>query len=224
MRVFLEQFLGDVEALAAGGGGADGGDLGGLDGGRLVAEIVAHVGEHGGDFLVVEHAAEGRHRDEAVVFFPVQLEGAHQAVQGELDEALRIAADPRAAGERREGGVDALAVRPGGRWRSGRRGNRSSWPARNCCFSAAVRWAGTGGSGMLVHDGFLHAVEAGLGGVRGALAPDVERLAGGDGDDFLAAALFSQDPAMIASRRTRPWGSVAAFSSSAAWSAMRWVL
>ena len=53
-RVFLEQIFGVIETLAGLGGFAD---LVRLDGRGLVAEVVAHVGEHSGDFVILEHPA-----------------------------------------------------------------------------------------------------------------------------------------------------------------------
>ena len=71
--MLLQEFLRVVEHEAALGGLADGFDLGGADGVGLVAEIVPDKGKNTGDFLVLQHAAEGRHRDLAVVFFAVDF-------------------------------------------------------------------------------------------------------------------------------------------------------
>ena len=95
-RVVFQQFLGGEEHDAPRIGVADGFDLGGLDGIALVAEAVADKGEHGGHFIVLEHPGKGSHRDLAIVFFAVDLQGAHEAVHGEFDEAGGIAADPGA--------------------------------------------------------------------------------------------------------------------------------
>jgi hypothetical protein len=55
-RMLFEQFVGHEEHHAALVGGADGFDLGGLDGVGLVAEAVTDKGKHGGHFVVFEHA------------------------------------------------------------------------------------------------------------------------------------------------------------------------
>jgi hypothetical protein len=111
--VLLQDFVGHVEVDAVGGGGADLLDLVGGNEGAVVAEALADVAEHGGEFFVVEQAAEAHHRRHAfagVKVLAVDFDGAPQAFEGDLDEAL-VVVDPVALGE---GGIDvgdALTVR-----------------------------------------------------------------------------------------------------------------
>jgi hypothetical protein len=111
--VLLEDLVGHVEVHAVGGGGADWLDLVGGDEGAVVAEALADVAEYGGEFLVVEQAAEahhGRHAFAGVKVLAVDLNRPPQTFEGDLDEAL-VVVDPVALGE---GGIDvgdALTVR-----------------------------------------------------------------------------------------------------------------
>ncbi len=109
-RVLFEQLLSGVELDAAWVGIADGFYLGGLDGFGFVAEAVADEGEDGGHFIVFQHAGEGSHRHLTIVFFAVQFQRTHEAVHGQLDEAIWIARDPLAFLQSREGRIQALAV------------------------------------------------------------------------------------------------------------------
>ena len=109
-RMLLEELVGGVEHHAAGIRIADGFDFGGRHGVGFVAEVIADEGEDVSDFLVLEHAAEGRHGDLAVVFLVADLDGSHEAVHGDLDEALLVAGDPGAVHDAREGGIESGAV------------------------------------------------------------------------------------------------------------------
>lgn len=111
-RVLFEDLVGHVKVHAVGGGGADLLDLIRGDDGAVVAEALADVAEYGGEFLVVEQAAEahhGRHTFAGVEVLAVDLNRPPQTFEGDLDEAC-VVFDPVALGE---GGVDvgdALAV------------------------------------------------------------------------------------------------------------------
>lgn len=78
-RVLFEEFIDEVKALSAFGGGADFFDLVRLDGGGFIAEVVADVGEYGSDFVVAQ-VAEGGHGNGTIKFFTVEFKGAHQTV------------------------------------------------------------------------------------------------------------------------------------------------
>ena len=93
--MLFKQFFRGVEHHASGIFSADLFDLFGFDGSGFVAKTVAHEGEHGRDFHVVQHAAEGSHRHLTVVFFAVNLERSHQAVKREFDQSLGVLGDPR---------------------------------------------------------------------------------------------------------------------------------
>jgi len=84
--------------------------FGGGDDGGFVTEGVSDVGEDVGDFFVRE-LLEGGHGDLAGVFFAFDLDGAEEAVEGELDEAFFTALHPFGFGERGEhGGGEAFAI------------------------------------------------------------------------------------------------------------------
>ena len=106
-RMGLEQLVGGPRSRALGGGGADGLHL--VDGhrARAVGEGLADVGQHGGDLLVAEHGALGRHVD--VVGLAGDFDRSAQAVEHDLDGAGRGALGPFAAHEGRQA-VEALAV------------------------------------------------------------------------------------------------------------------
>lgn len=110
--MLFEDLVGHVKVDAVGGGGADLLDLFGGDERAVVAEALADVAEYGGEFLVVEQAAEahhGRHAFAGVKVLAVDLNRPPQTFEGYLDEAL-VVFDPVTLGE---GGIDvgyALAV------------------------------------------------------------------------------------------------------------------
>lgn len=111
-RVLFEDLVGHVKVDAVGGGGADLLDLIRGDEGAVVAEALADVAEHGGEFFVVEQATEAHHGWHAfagVKVLAVDFNRPPQTFEGDLDEAC-VVFDPVALGE---GGVDvgdALAV------------------------------------------------------------------------------------------------------------------
>ena len=183
-----EQLVGHVEALALLGARPHLSDPGRLDGGGLVAEAITDVGEHGGNFVILENATKGSHRDEPVVFFTVELEGAHHAVEGKLDDSVRIARDPVAVSKWRESGVEAFTV---GLMAGGTVGVAViNFVACEKLLFLLCREAtrGTGG-GMFVHDRFLHTGEAVGSGFGGVFAPNVQRFGGGDGDNLFASGV-----------------------------------
>ena len=73
---------------------SDGFNIVGLNGVCFIAEAVADESEYGCHFIIAKQSAERSHRYLPVVFFTVDLEGANQAIESELDKALIVAADP----------------------------------------------------------------------------------------------------------------------------------
>ena len=103
----LEQLLGGPRGRALGGLGADGLDF--IDGDRAGAtgKALADIREHGGDLLVAEDGALGRHIDG--VALAGDFDRTAEAVEHDLDGTRRSALGPLAAHEGRQA-VESLAV------------------------------------------------------------------------------------------------------------------
>ena len=106
-RMGLEQLLGGPRGRALGGLGADG--LHFVDGDRAGAtgKALADIREHGGDLLVAEDGALGRHIDG--VALAGDFDRTAEAVEHDLDGTRRSALGPLAAHEGRQA-VESLAV------------------------------------------------------------------------------------------------------------------
>ena len=110
-------------------------------------------------------------------------------MEGKFDQPLGIAADPRAVGQRWEGGIEAFAV---GLVAGGTVGvaEINFMTCKELLFFRSAEIGGDGRGGVLNNDGFLDAFEALLCGVGGIFIPFVERQFGGDGDDFFTVAVI----------------------------------
>ena len=106
-RMGLEQLVGSPRGRALGGLGADGLHFVGGDRACATGEALADISEYGGDLLVAEHRALGRHVDS--VGLAGDFDRAAQAVEHDLDGAGRSAFGPIAAHEGRQA-VESLAV------------------------------------------------------------------------------------------------------------------
>ena len=82
-----------IEALLLRGDLSNSADSFRQDGRSAVAKMTPNIGQHGRDFSICQ-ALERGHGNQALVCLAIDFNGAEQAVEGEGNQAVRIASNP----------------------------------------------------------------------------------------------------------------------------------